>query len=141
MQGLLDKFRSYRYISLACTYLDVLEKTVSASKIFEGESLLPFEIKSSIKSTVNNLQAYANEDDFENDFDSHLHRFYPTQNEDGKYTLASQFNSPGDTLKTLENRQPVIIKFDEWNITSLSTETALQSQNARAKKKAKKRRN
>ena len=48
VQGLLNNFRSYKILTLVCTYLDILEKTVPASNVFEGEKLLPFEIKESI---------------------------------------------------------------------------------------------
>ena len=73
VQGLLNNFCSYRTLTLVCTYLDILEKTVPASKVFEGEKLLSFEIKESINRTVLDLEEYT-DDDCEN-LDSHLHRF------------------------------------------------------------------
>jgi len=61
-----------------------------------------------------------------------LHRFLPTLNENDDFLLDSQFNSPGDKLKHLENREPTQISFSEWNITHLSPQTMLSAQNSRA---------
>ena len=55
---------------LTCLYLDILEKTVPASKFFEGEGLLPFEVKGSVKTTLADLA----ENDYD-DIDSHLQGF------------------------------------------------------------------
>ena len=94
VQGLLNNFRT-----LVCTYLDILEKTVPASKVFEGEKLLPFEIKESINRTVSDLEEYT-DDDCEN-LDSYLHRFPFVLNEETeKFSLVSKFDSPGDQRKT-----------------------------------------
>ena len=110
VQGLLNNFHSYRTLTLVCTYLDILEKTVPASKVFEGEKLLPFEIKESINRTVSDLEKY-NDDDCEN-LDSHLHQFPIALNEETeKFSLVSKFDSPGYQKKNLENHQPVRIDF------------------------------
>ena len=50
--SLLKKFKNYNYIKMTCLYLDILEKIVPASKVFEGERLLPFEVKASIQTTT-----------------------------------------------------------------------------------------
>ena len=132
VQGLLNNFRSYRTLTLVCTYLDILEKTVPASKVFEGEKLLPFEIKESINRTVSDLEEYT-DDDCEN-LDSHLHRFPIVLNEETeKFSLVSKFDSPGDQKKNLENRQPVRIDFKVWSMTFLNEESQRASMSARKK--------
>ena len=88
MEGLLRKFENYCYISLTCLYLDLLERTVPTSKAFEGEKLLPFEIKMSIQTTLVDLTELF-DDDYD-DLDSHLQRFWPAENEEGKLTLTKK---------------------------------------------------
>ena len=68
--GLLKKFQSQLYITLICGCLEVLEKIVYNLKIFEGDGLLPCEIKYVVKT----LKAYLKElVDDEDNIDSHLH--------------------------------------------------------------------
>ena len=59
--GLL-KFKNYNYITMTWLYLDILEKIVPASQVFEGERLLPFEVKASIQTTIANLTDYLDDD-------------------------------------------------------------------------------
>ena len=56
MSGLLQKFRSYKVLCQACTYLDILEKIAPTSLVFEGEGLLPGDINASIKQTILELE-------------------------------------------------------------------------------------
>ena len=111
VEDLLRKFEHYRYISLKCLYLDLLERTVPASKIFEGERLLPFEIKMSIQTTLADITELL-DDDYD-DLDSHLQRFWPSENEEGELILESEHNSPMDKSRKIENRKPVKIPFLE----------------------------
>ena len=111
VEDLLRKFEHYRYISLKCLYLDLLERTVPASKIFEGERLLPFEIKMSIQTTLADITELL-DDDYD-DLDSHLQRFWPSENEEGELILESEYNSPMDKSRKIENRKPVKIPFLE----------------------------
>ena len=111
IEGLLRKSENYRYISLTCLYLDLLERTVPASKVFEGEKLLSFEIKMSIQTTLANLTELL-DDDYD-DLDSHLQRFWPSENEEGELILESEHNSPMDKSRKIENRKPVKIPFLE----------------------------
>ena len=60
--GLLKKFKNYNYITMTCLYLDILEKIVPASQVFEGERLLTFEVKASIQTTIANLTDYLDDD-------------------------------------------------------------------------------
>ena len=122
VQGLLNSFWSYKTLSLVCTYLDILEKTVPASKVFEGEKLLPFEIRESINRTMTDLEEYA-DDDCDN-LDSHLHRFAIVGNEENdNLSLVVKFDSPGDQKKKLENRKPVHIDFKDWSMTFLNEDS------------------
>jgi hypothetical protein len=118
--GLLKKFKNYHYIVLTCVYLDLLEKTVPASKVFEGEGLLPFEVKSSIQTTLADLNDFL-DDDYD-DIDSHLQRFSVTENDEGK-TVISEYNSPLDKNRKLENRKPIKITLP--TLTQLNEETVL----------------
>ena len=132
IQGLLKNFKSYRYITLACCYLDLLEKIVPASKVFEGELLLPFEIDSAIKTSETYLKEYSEGKTDENDIDSHLHRYFLVPSDDGSYDLKGYFDSPGDQLKLLVNRKQVEINFNQFQMTNVSQATIEAAQKARA---------
>ena len=119
IEGLLRKSENYRYISLTCLYLDLLERTVHASKVFEGEKLLSFEIKMSIQTTLANLTELL-DDDYD-DLDSHLQRFWPSENEEGELILESEYNNPMGKSRKIENWKSVKIPF--LGITSLGEQT------------------
>ena len=114
--SLLNKFRNYHYIFLTCSNLNLLEKAVPVSKIFEGEGLLPFEIKGAIKTTLADLNELA-EDDCD-DIDGHLQRFYPVE---GESIIVSSYDSPLDKSRKHENCQPIKITFTDF--TSVREET------------------
>ena len=63
---------------MTCLYLDILEKIVPASKVFEDERLLPFEVKASIQTTIADLTDYL-DNDYGN-MDSHVQQFCPESN-------------------------------------------------------------
>ena len=52
-------------------------------------------------------------DDDYDDLDSHLQRFWPSENEEGELILESEHNSPMDKSRKIENRKPVKIPFLE----------------------------
>lgn len=52
IQGFIKQMKSYAFLCRVCTYLDVLEKITPTSLIFEGDGLLPFEIKPVIDMSV-----------------------------------------------------------------------------------------
>ena len=118
------------YITLTCLYLDILEKIVPASKVFEGEPLLPFEVKASIQTTIADLTNYL-DDDYD-DIDSHIQRFFPKSNNERilRYILESHYNSPQDTSRKLENRKPVKIVFPS-DMTLLKEETVTAGKTVR----------
>ena len=53
---------NYSYITLTCLYLDILEKIVPPSKVFEGERLLPFEVKAFFQTIIADLTDYLDDD-------------------------------------------------------------------------------
>ena len=55
VQGILKKLQSYRFLCLVCRYLDVLELITPATKMFEEEELMPYEVKPTINETILNL--------------------------------------------------------------------------------------
>ena len=120
--GLLKKFKNYNYITMTCLYLDILEKIVPASQVFEDERLLPFEVKASIQTTIANLTDYL-DDDYD-DIDSHIQRFFPKSNSEriSGYILESHYNSPQDKSRKLENHKPVKIVFPS-DMTLLKEDT------------------
>ena len=110
-----------------CLYLDILEQIVPASRVLEGERLLPFEVETSIQTTIADLTDYL-DDDYD-DIDSHIQRFFPKSNSEriSGYILESNYNSPQDKSQKLENRKPVKIVFP-------SDMTLLKEDNVRAGK-------
>ena len=120
--GLLKKFKNYSYITMTCLYPDILEKIAPASKVFEGERLLPFEVKASIQTTIADLTDYL-DDDYD-DIDSYIQRFFPKSNSQriSGYILEIQYNSPQDKSRKLENRKPVTIVFPS-DMTLLKEDT------------------
>ena len=91
-------------------------------KVFEGERLLPFEVKTSIQTTIADVTDYL-DDDYE-DIDSHIQRFFPKSNSQriSGYILEIQYNSPQDKSRKLENRKPVTIVFPS-DMTLLKEDT------------------
>ena len=118
----MKKFKNYNYITITCLYLDILEKFFPASKVFERERLLPFEVKASIQTTIADLTDYL-DDDYD-DIDSHIQRFFPKSNSQriSGYILEIQYNSPQDKSRKLENRKPVTIVFPS-DMTLLKEDT------------------
>ena len=92
-------------LCLASTYLDVLEKMIPASKIFEGEGLLAFNVKSTIDLSLLELQdcreCAGTEDEY---LDSSLARFQTKCEDDGSFSLASNFLMARKALKKADKR-------------------------------------
>ena len=107
---------------MTCLYLHILEKIVPASKVFEDERLLPFEVKASIQTTIADLTDYL-DDDYDN-IDSHIQRFFSKSNSKriSGYILESHYNSPQDKSRKMENRKPVKIVFPS-DMTLLKEDT------------------
>ena len=94
--GLLKRFKNYNNIKMTCLYLVILEKIVPASKVFEGERLLPFEVKASIQTKLADLTDYL-DDDYDN-IDSHIQQYFSKSNSKiiSGYIFESHYNSPQD---------------------------------------------
>ena len=109
--GLLKRFKNYNNITMTCLYLVILEKIVPASEVFEGERLLPFEVKASIQTKLADLTDYL-DDDYDS-IDSHIQQYFSTSNSKiiSGYISESHYNSPQDNSQKLENRKPVKIIF------------------------------
>ena len=107
---------------MTCLYLHILEKIVPASKVFEDERLLPFEVKASIQTTIADLTDYL-DDDYDY-IDSHIQRFFSKSNSKriSGYILESHYNSPQDKSWKMENRKPVKIVFPS-DMTLLKEDT------------------
>ena len=57
VQGFLQSsIRSHRFLSLVCTYLDILEILTPVSKIFEGEGLITCEVETFIAEALQNIE-------------------------------------------------------------------------------------
>ena len=74
----------------------------------------------SIQTTLADLTELL-DDDYD-DLDSHLQHFWPPQNEEGELILKSEYNSPMDESRKIENQKPVKIPF--LGIASLGEQTA-----------------
>lgn len=100
IKGLLEKFRSYQFLCLVCTYLDVLEKITPASKVFEGEGLLAHEVRPTIDLTLLELREcrdVAGKD--EEYLESHLGRFKLQMTEEGHVSLSSEYTMKRESKK------------------------------------------
>ena len=77
IQGFLKQLKSYPFLCTVATYLDILEKITPTSLVFEGDGLLPFEVKPTIDLTVSKLEDLieCSGSDEEELSDSHLSRF------------------------------------------------------------------
>ena len=108
VSGLLKKFKSY---------VDVLESIVPASKIFEANELLPYEINSTILKTTLEMEQSLEEigDDLEF-VDSYVHRFKVSTKEGAQSWLSGKlegdFIRAGDKRKKEQNRSYVTVPFE-----------------------------
>ena len=87
-------------LCLVCTYLDMLEKITPMSLVFEGDGLLPFEVKSAIALTE--LELHEIVDDLEIDdklLDSHLSHFLLSTQGDGEVELSASYVRKDHMLK------------------------------------------
>ena len=122
IQGQLKELKSYPFLCLVCTYLDMLEKITPTSLTFEGEGLLPYEVMTTIEMTITELEdviACAGTD--EEFLDSHLSRFRFIENEDGTTSLSSKFVKTKNMLKKAANREYVSINLEGFTRVNLDS--------------------
>ena len=87
-----SKFKSYKMLCLASTYLGVLEKMTPASKKFEGEGLLAFDVKNTIDLSLLELQDCRERAGTEDELlDSSLARFQTKGEDDGSFLWHQNF--------------------------------------------------
>ena len=92
--------------------MDVLEKMIPASKIFEGEGLLAFDVKSLIDLSLLELQECLECAGIEDEFlDNSLARFQTKCEDDSSFSLASNFLVAGEALKKADQRKTIQFEF------------------------------
>lgn len=130
IQGFLKQLRSYAFLCLVCTYLDILEKITLTSLIFEGNGLLPFEVEPTIKMTVIELQDVIDSSGTDDELlDSHLSRFQYFTDEDGVTKLASSFAKTNHMLRDPQNREYISVDFE--NFTKVNDDSTKRASNVK----------
>lgn len=118
LQGFVKKLRNVESLFQVCGTLDLIEKTSFASLVFEGNTLMPFEVKPSIEQTcedLEELEAACDEEEVEEPpIDSHLRFFDVELNEDTEeWSIHHQYPRAGHELRNHENREYVDISIDD----------------------------
>ena len=126
VKGSLEKFCSYQFLCLVCTYLDVLEKITPTSKVFEGEGLLAHEVRPTIDLTLLELKECRDVAGKDEEYvESHLGRFKLQMTEDGEVSLSSEYTMKGESQKNPENRKYVDLSFKGMrDLTDISRKSA-----------------
>ena len=106
VQGQLKNFLSYKMLCLVCTYLDVLEKITPASKVFEGEGLLAYEVRPSIDYTLMELEECKESAGKADEFlDSNLARFKLREDTEGGFSLSEDYLKGGEVSKKAADKR------------------------------------
>ena len=118
--GYLAKLRSYSFLCLLCSYLDILEIVTPISKVFESEALMPNEVKPLLSETVTNI-----DDCLEGEYDDemlvgHLASFRIVEGE-----LTSTFIKADDPHKRNADKERITYKFH--NMTSLEDSALIRA--------------
>ena len=123
IQGFLKQLKSYPFLCTVATYLDILEKTTPTSLVFEGDGLLPFEVKPTTDLTVSELEDLikCSGSDEEELSDSHLSRFQFATDDEGVNTLSVSFAKPNNMLRKSENREYKVIDFENFTQINVSS--------------------
>ena len=107
VSGLLEKFKSYQFLSYGNIYLDLLDGMVPTSLLFEADMLLVFEVPLAVSRSTFELERKLEEIRTDARFlESYMHRFQV--GEDGKF--AGRFAKAWDKRKHKENRQYLTVK-------------------------------
>lgn len=101
VKGLLKKFCSLDFLCRTCVYLDLLEAVRPASKVFEDEKLMIYEVKNTVNETITELEEFCDMEDANEDLTSHFHRFYSLSK--------VKFFAPGDGRRKERNRSYTIL--------------------------------
>ena len=112
VRGQLKLFQSYRMLCLVCTYLDILEKMKPASKVFEGEGLLAYDVKPCVDLTIMELEQCKDSVGTNDEFlDSNLARLEVNDEEPGIQHLFGTFLKAGNATKAPANREFIKYEF------------------------------
>ena len=101
----LEKLKSYKFVNLVCCYLDILDSITPASKIFEADELLPYEVMSIAKETIANIDDIL--DDKSNEF-SHVATYTIKGNQ-----LIAMFKRGDETRRKEEDREKHEISLED----------------------------
>ena len=100
ISGLLKVLRNYEFVMLTCAYVDILEKIMPLSLVYEKDHLLVTELKPSLSTTYLKLEdvidTAGNDDEF---LDSHMakHRY---EEKDGEISLSANYIKQSYVKKT-----------------------------------------
>ena len=106
--GYLKKLKSYSFLCMVCCYLDILELVTPASKIFEAEGLMPYDVGPVIEETIANINDVVDADIDDDMLTSHLSSY---QIVDDK--LLVNFVKGDDSHKNNKDKQKVQVAFQD----------------------------
>ena len=119
--GLLKKLRSASEILNVCAALDVFEALRPSSLVFEGEGLMPFQVRPSIEMTISNLQDWVESDGVE--LDSMLLYFLFKTKDDGSVVAEHAYCKSGQEKRKPHNREHHTVVVDK--ITGFSHQSII----------------
>lgn len=114
VNGLLSKFMNVKQLLKVCSYLDILDKVSPLSLVFEGENLLPCEIRPSLKLTLEGLAEIVEaRESGEVELDSNLRFFVIDESQDNagqpQCTISREYPEAGNELCKPGNRKYITI--------------------------------
>ena len=121
--GFLKNLHSYRFLSLVCTYVDILELITPISKVFEGEGLLVSEVKPTLTETLINIEEEMETAGTDDELlSSHLASFKVQADE----TIQSSFIKSDDSSRSNKDKEKIDLqlsgmKFSEAHRISASS--------------------
>ena len=133
VQGQLKNFLSYKMLCLVCTYLDVLEKITPASKVFEGEGLLAYEVMPSVDYTLMELEECKESAGEADEFlDSNLARFKLREDTEGGFSLSAEYLKDGEASKKAADKR-AFMTYNFEGMRHLSNKSRVKASRSKAK--------
>ena len=118
---------------LVCTYLDILEKITPASKVFEGKSLLAYEVRPLIDYTLMELEECKESAGEGDEFlDSHLARFKLLEDTEGGFSLSAEYLKDGEASKKASEKR-FFITYNFERMRHLSSKGRVKTSKSNAK--------
>ena len=112
ISGLLKVLQNYEYVMLTCAYVDILEKIVLLSLVYEKDHLLITEVKPSLSTTYLELEDIidtgSNDDKFLN---SHMAK-YRYEEKEGEISLSANYIKHNHMLRKLANQEYTTIHLE-----------------------------